>query len=376
MHACLDLVLRQVAVWHHRAGYAAAAVAAGVALHPLAAHAADTCTSVTTEVGSGDPTVLAQHLENESLKGSGGLRPAWLAATVLRCSLPTVADQAPRCLRAAQAKSLYDKFVEDSDGIKALKRERSDAQKSARLLSGDHGETCAALALQQAKASQHDMAARLFEAVFVLTYRPLPLFNAARASELGAKWAEAEVYYTAYLALPIPWRDRREAVAKLIEIQRRLAADAGDMVQRAQQTASDARVAAQRAEGQAANALQQASFAVGQAHKAIGQSQQAFARAEGAETRANQGQQQSQQAVQSAQSAEQRALQAEQRAAQSEQRAAKAESLLKTAQQQADAAVQQARAAEARANEAIQHAAAAQARLADLERWLRTQQRP
>lgn len=327
-----------------------------VSLAP-SAWAADTCASVSAEVGGGEPAGLAQLLENQSQTGGNGPRPLWQAATVLRCSLPSVADQAPRCLRAAQAKSMYDKFVQDSDGLRALKRERSDAQKSASQLGVDHGETCAALALQQAKSAQHDGAARLFEAVYVLTYRPLSLFNAARASELGAQWAEAEVYYTAYLALPIPWRDRRDAVSKLIEIQRRIAADAGNLVQRAQQTATDAKTFAQRADLQSAAALAQAKAAEG--------------RAVTAEQRAQQGDARAQQAVQVAQTAETRALQAEQRAQSSEARAQSAEAAVQRGQEQLRAAVEQVRIAESRAQEAVQRAAQAQARVAELERLVR-----
>lgn len=296
--------------------------------------AADVC--ATDGAPGQDPIATATALEHQQQVNPGDIRSLWSAASVLRCSLPNVEDMAERCLRAGTSKALYDKFLDEAAGPagRSFKREIAEARKSGEQLRGAYAESCAELALRAAKDGQHGPAAQLYESVFVLTYRPLLLFNAGRACELGSLWSEAAVYYTAYLALPIPWRDRRDAVGKLVQIQRRLASDTGDLVRKAEQLALAAQQGAQQAGSLAQSALQQAKAADQRA-------QYADQRAQGATQLAQQADQRAQSATQLAQSAGQKAQSAESRAYATEQRLAPAESRARQAEERAAQAQRQ-----------------------------------
>lgn len=243
--------------------------------------------------------------------------PLWQAATVLRCTLDASATPAAQCLQAGDAKSLYDKFADVTASLgasKAHKAQLSDSGKQGKKLSADFAVSCAALARETLKAGQSGPAALLYEAVYVLTYKPNLLYNAARACEMGALWMQAAVYFTAYLALPAPWRDRKDAVQKLVEIQQRLASDTGGQVRLAIDAANRATTLAERGErmAQAAQRL---------AQDTAGKADQALARAGGAETRAVRAEQQALEARQQAMRAEETAKTADSRGAWAQNRA-------------------------------------------------------
>lgn len=243
--------------------------------------------------------------------------PLWQAATVLRCALPEATSAPAQCLQAGDAKSLYDKFADVTQSLNATKQYKAqlgDTSKQTKKITADLAVGCAAMARETLKSGQAAPAALLYESVYVLTYKPNLLYNAARACEIGGVWQQAAVYFTAYLALPAPWRDRKDAVQKLVEIQQRLASDTGGQVRLAIDAATRAGSLAERAErmAQAAQKLSQ---------DTVGKADQALAKAMSAETRAARADQQSLEAKQQALRAEDVAKTADTRAAWAQNRA-------------------------------------------------------
>jgi hypothetical protein len=290
-----------------------------------------------------DVAALAADYERQSNEAQSDPRLVWSAASAYRCAAQDQATDAQRCIQVGQAKALYDKFgdIVAPSQAKALKRELTDAKRAAETLRSTHAEPCATLALQTAKAGQAGTAAQLFESVYTLTPRPLLLYNAARACELGGLPNEAAVYYMAYLALPIPWRDRRDAVGKLVLIQRTLATDTGDLIKRAEKDASNAYQWSQQASAAAGNAQKQAAAA-----------------------------------QQLATSADQRARAAEQHATQAESRAQAAESRATSAESRSQSAVDRATAAEQAWRQLSTRLAAAEAQIRELQNQLARQPQP
>ncbi len=313
-----------------------------------------------------DLAALGSDYERQGNENPQDPKLVWYAASAYRCAAQEQSAAPQQCIQVGQAKALYDKFVDAAASTKTLKRELADAKRTADALRATHAEPCATLALQTAKAGQAGAAAQLFESVYILTPRPLLLFNAARACELGGLPNEAAVYYMAYLALPLPWRDRRDAVAKLVQIQRTLASDTGDLLKRAEQTATNAYQWAQQANATAADAQRQATSA-----------QQTAA---GADQRARSAEQRAAQAEQRATQAEQRAAQTDQRAQSTEHRAAQAESRVQAAESRSQSAAERAQSANDRAAQAEQLArqlaqrlAAAEAQIRELQEQLANQ---
>lgn len=327
------------------------------------AHAAPPDVCADLRAVNPDVAALAGEYERQGNENPQDPKLIWFAASAYRCAAQEQSAPAQRCIQVGQAKALYDKFADAAASAKTLKKELADAKRTADALRTTHAEPCATLALQTAKAGQAGSAAQLFESVYILTPRPLLLFNAARACELGGLPNEAAVYYMAYLALPLPWRDRRDAVAKLVQIQRTLASDTGDLLKRAEQTATNAYQWAQQANSTAANAQKQATAA-----------QQLAA---GAEQRARNAEQRAGQAEQRAGQAEQRAAQADQRAQSTEHRAAQAESRAQANESRSQSAAERAQSASDRAAQAeqavrilAQRLAAAEAQIRDLQNQL------
>lgn len=273
------------------------------------------CSSVV--LGEGLPVAQARAYEDLYDADPANPLPLWQAATVLRCTLANSVAPAAQCLQAGDAKSLYDKFADVTASLgasKAYKAQLADTNKQGKKLTTDFAVSCAALARETLKQGQSGPAALLYEAVYVLTYKPNLLYNAARACEMGALWMQAAVYFTAYLALPAPWRDRKDAVQKLVEIQQRLASDTGGQVRLAIDAASRATTLAERGErmAQAAQKL---------AQDTASKADQALARAGNAETRSARAEQQALEARQQALRAEETARTADTRGAWAQNRA-------------------------------------------------------
>lgn len=301
----------------------------------------------------------ARAFENDYFNSPGTARPLWQAATVRRCSLVMTTEPQARCLIGGEAKSLYDKFIQTTSTLNqagAVKKELADAKKFAALLTNELSMTC----VEQAKAARQvknfGLAAQLFEAAYVLTYKPNQLYNAARSCEDGQLWMEAEVYFTAYLSLDAAWRDRREAVKKLVDIQRRLASDTGGQLAAARQSAERAEAIAKSAQSQASRAEGQAYSASQAASTATSTAQAAKQRAEYADTRASQAQQSAAEAQSSASAARQSAGEAQRLAADASKRVGGAD--------------QTARSADQRAADARNYAASLAQRIEALEREL------
>ncbi len=310
--------------------------------------AADICGQVLTTMGDQNPEQFSQTLEQQAQADTGASNNYWAAASVLRCTAAMAGDPVQKCLRAGHAKALYDKFDDTANSqgkSKLWKMELADAKKSSAALVAEHAVSCVQLGKQQAQNGQHGQAANLYEAAYMLVPKPVLLYNAARACELGNLWQEAAVFYTAYMALPGPWRDRRDAVNKLVGIQRRLASDTGDLVKNAQVAAETAKQTAARAEAAAGQAQHQA--------------RTADQRAQGAEQRAALAEQRAQQAELLAKQADSRAQQAEAKAKQAEATAA-------DAQRKAQLAEQRAADAQMRAVQANQRAEAIEAKLREM----------
>ncbi|MBI5611344.1 MAG: hypothetical protein HY902_20900 [Deltaproteobacteria bacterium] len=340
------------------------ALAAVATAAPAQAATPDLC--VDLKAANPELAALASEYERQSNENPQDAKLIWLAASAYRCAAQEQSAPAQRCIQVGQAKALYDKFADTAGSAKALKRELTDAKRTAEALRAGHAEPCATLALQTAKAGQAGAAAQLFESVYILTPRPLLLFNAARACELGGLPNEAAVYYMAYLALPLPWRDRRDAVAKLVQIQRTLASDTGDLLKRAEQTATNAYQWAQQANATAGNAQKQAAAAQQTANGAD-------QRARAAEQRAGQAEQRAGQAEQRAAQADQRAQSTEHRAAQAETRVQAGESRSQTAADRAQSASDRAAQAELAVRQMAQRLAAAEAEIRDLRNQLAAQ---
>ncbi len=310
------------------------------ALHPTAALAQVKAPAECAAVVSGavNPDEQAHGHENEYFSSPGNARPLWLAATTRRCSLLVTTEPQARCLIGGEAKSLYDKFSQTAVTLNqggAVKKELADAKKFAALLASELSMTCVEQAKVARQVKNYGLAAQLFEAAYVLTYKPNQLYNAARSCEDGQLWMEAEVYFTAYLSLDAAWRDRRDAVKKLVDIQRRLASDTGGQLaaarqtaERAEATAKYAQAQANRAEGQAVNAAQTAAAAQATA-------QNAKQRAEYADTRANQAQQSAADAQSSASSARQAAGEAQRMASEAAKRVGGSDHTARSAEQRA-----------------------------------------
>ena len=276
---------------------------------------AECAATLSGEVSADDQ---ARAFENDYFNNPGIARPLWQAATVRRCSLLVTTEPQARCLIGGEAKSLYDKFVQSAVSLNqasSVKKELADAKKFNALLTGELSMTC----VEQAKAARQvknfGLAAQLSEAAYVLTYKPNQLYNAARSCEDGQLWMEAEVYFTAYLSLDAAWRDRRDAVKKLVDIQRRLASDTGGQLAAARQSAERAEATAKAALSQAGRAETQAYGAAQNASAAQSTAQSAKQRAESADSRANQALQSSADAQSSAASARQAAGEAQRHAA-------------------------------------------------------------
>lgn len=297
--------------------------------------------------GETPPDALARSLEGDYLASPGNPKPLWQAATARRCSLLATTEPQARCLIGGEAKSLYDKFTQSTQGLGqtgSYKKELSDTKKFAGLLAAELSLTCVEQAKVARQHKQFGLAAQLFEAAYVLTYKPNQLYNAARSCEDGELWMEAEVYFTAYLSLDAAWRDRRDAVKKLVDIQRRLASDTGGQVAAARQAAERAEATAKIAQSQSARAESQVQGAVAQSQAAARSAADANSvalnarqRAEGAEQRAGQAQQYAQQAQQiaaeaqrSAQDASRRSVAAEQQGKSADQRATDARTAVLT----------------------------------------------
>ncbi|MBM4341923.1 MAG: hypothetical protein FJ100_00900 [Deltaproteobacteria bacterium] len=338
------------------------ALALGVASPGQAA--VDACVPVLQEAAGKDPMQLAGEFEKQFSGDTSELRPLWAAATLLRCSAAAMSDAGTQCATAGRARALYSKFDEAAQarGPKPWKKELADARKSADALTLAYAASCAKAAHAAKNAGQHEAAANLFEATYQLTDKAVHLYNAARVCELGKLRNEAVVFYTAYLALPGPWLDRRDAVTKLVQLQRQLASDTSDQVRQAQQLAEAARAAAQRAEALASQAQSQA--------------RAAETRAVAAETRAVESNQRAQAADQRSQAADRRATEAETRVAQAESRVRTAESAAADAGRRAAEAQQRAQQAAAQAQQAAQRAETAEAQLRQALDTLRQQQEP
>lgn len=291
------------------------------------------------EIGGQNPRDAAANLAAQYADDPHNVRALWLAGTVLRCGLNSGLDGATVCAMAGRSRVLYAKFAEVAAAApNKPKKELADAGKAMAGLSRDYAVQCFDVAKSARASNDYGLAAQIFEAIYELTDKPAQLYNAARACELGSLWNEAAVYYTAYLALPGPWLDRRDAVAKLVGIQRRLASDAGDLVKQAQNAADGAKWAAQKADANASNAGAQAKAADQRAGNAEYRAQQAEQRAQQAEQRAQQADARAQQADQRAASAEAKARQAEQSAAEAQRRANDAATKAAYAAQRAEAA--------------------------------------
>lgn len=315
------------------------------------------CAAVLSGAVSADDQ--ARGYENEYFNSPGNARPLWMAATARRCSLLATTDPQARCLIGGEAKSLYDKFTQTAVTLSqggAVKKELADAKKFAGLLSRELSITCVEQAKVARQGKDFGLAAQLFEAAYVLTYKPNLLYNAARSCEDGQLWMEAEVYFTAYLSLDAAWRDRREAVKKLVDIQRRLASDTGGQLAAARQTAERAEATARAAQGQANRAEGLASNAQQTALAAQAAAQNAKQRAEYADTRANQ--------------AQQSAAEAQSSAASARQAASEAQRLASDASKRVGGSDQTARSADQRAADAKQYAATLAHRIEALEREL------
>lgn len=281
--------------------------------------------------GETPPDALARTLESEYLASPGNPKPLWQAATARRCSLLATAEPQARCLIGGEAKSLYDKFSQTAQGLGqsgSFKKELGDTRKYAGLLASELSLTCVEQAKVARQQKQFGLAAQLFEAAYVLTYKPNQLYNAARSCEDGELWMEAEVYFTAYLSLDAAWRDRRDAVKKLVDIQRRLASDTGGQVAAARQAAERAEMMAKTAQGQSARAESQVQSAVSQAQTAARNAADATSvalsarqRAESADAKSNNAQQYAQQAHQTAGEASRTAQDASRRASAADQQA-------------------------------------------------------
>ncbi len=335
-----------------------------VARPGVAAAATDACAPVLAEAAGKDPVQLATEFEKQFSGDTSELRPLWAAATLLRCSAASMKDAGAQCATAGRARALYSKFEDAAQarGPKPWKKELADAKKSAAALTTAYAESCAKAAHAAKNAGQHEAAANLFEATYQLTDKALHLYNAARVCELGKLRNEAVVFYTAYLALPGPWLDRRDAVTKLVQLQRQLASDTSDQVRQAQTVADAARAAGQRAESLAAQASSQA--------------RSAETRASQAESRAAQAEQRANAADQRAQAAERKASDAEARVAQAESRVRAAESAAAEAGRKANEAHQRAQQAATQAQQASQRAEAAEAQLRQALESLRQQPEP
>lgn len=308
-------------------------VACCAALAPCAAEAAGKPPAECAAVLSGEAAAdaLARGLESDYLASPGNPKPLWQAATARRCSLLATTDPQARCQIGGEAKSLYDKFAQTVQGLGqsgAFRRELGDTRKYAALLANELSLTCVEQAKVARQQKQFGLAAQLFEAAYVLTYKPNQLYNAARSCEDGELWMEAEVYFTAYLSLDAAWRDRRDAVKKLVDIQRRLASDTGGQVAAARQAADRAESLAKQAQGQSSraeglvqNAVVQAQAAARNASDALSQSQAARQRAEAAEAKATSAQHYAQLSQQTAGEAQRGAQDAVRRANGAEQKA-------------------------------------------------------
>jgi hypothetical protein len=279
----------------------------------VVAQAADkTCAAL--QVTDVSPLSQAQALEDQYAADPSDPLPLWKAATVLRCALPAMTAIAPVCLQAGDAKSLYDKFRDSVGGLglgKTYKSQNADATKQGKALAGKYAVDCVATARETLKANQPGKAALLYESAYVLTYKPNLLYNAARACEIGKLWMQAAVYFTAYLSLEAPWRDRKDAVQKLVEIQQRLASDTGGQVRIAVDAANAATMLAERAERQAQAAQRLSQDAAQKADVAQNRAGQAEVRAQRGEQLALEAKQQSFRAEETAKTADSRAAQAQ-----------------------------------------------------------------
>lgn len=318
-------------------------LASVVASLPVSTFAASKPPAECATVLSGEtpPEPLARALESEYLASPGNPKPLWQAATARRCSLLATAEPQARCLIGGEAKSLYDKFAQSAQVLGqsgSFKKELGDTRKYAGLLAAELSLTCVEQAKVARQQKQFGLAAQLFEAAYVLTYKPNQLYNAGRSCEDGELWMEAEVYFTAYLSLDAAWRDRRDAVKKLVDIQRRLASDTGGQVAAARQAAERAEMMAKNAQGQSARAESQVQSAVSQAQIAAKNATDATSVALSARQRAE--------------SADAKSVNAQQYAQQAHQTAGEALRTAQDASRRSSAADQQARTADQRATDA------------------------
>ena len=360
-HRAAQVVLRLTSLM--MSARIAAAVAGCALLAPAAVFAAaDACMAVLEQAAGKDPVALAAEFEKQYGSDFSDVRPLWAAATLLRCSAVSMTDAALQCATAGRARALYVKFDDaaTAKGAKPWKKELADAKKTIGVLTTTYATGCVQAAHAAKNANQHEQAANLFEATYQLTDKAVHLYNAARVCELGKLRNEAVVFYTAYLALPGPWLDRRDAVGKLVQLQRQLATDAGDLVRQAQQSADLARSSAQRAEQTAVLAQQQAKAADQRALSAETKAVQADQRAQKAETRASDAEQRAAGAEARAISADARARSAETAAADAQRRAAEANQRAGEAAAKASLAAQRAEAAEARVRQALENSAPAE----------------